>query len=120
MYALRSWLRTPRLAVTLLACIAVSIGGTATVLTFVHAILIRPLPYPEAARLVSVAPDNLGDTDRSSLIGSLEARLNEMNAYDPISTGANALLLAAVALLACWLPALRAARTDPMTALRAE
>lgn len=34
MFALRSWLRTPRLALTLLACIAVSIGGTATVFTF--------------------------------------------------------------------------------------
>ncbi len=52
--AARSWLRTPRLALTLLACIALAIGGTATVLTFVHAILLAPLPYPHADRLVNV------------------------------------------------------------------
>lgn len=67
MFALRSWLRTPRLALTLLACIAVSIGGTATVFTFVHSILLRPLPYPHSERLVTVAPTNLGDTDRAYL-----------------------------------------------------
>ena len=67
MFALRSWLRTPRLALTLLACIAVSIGGTATVFTFVHAILLRPLPYPHAERLVSVVPMNLGDAEREYL-----------------------------------------------------
>lgn len=67
MFALRSWLRTPRLALTLLACIAVSIGGTATVFTFVHAILLRPLPYPHAERLVMVTPTGLGDTDRAYL-----------------------------------------------------
>ena len=67
MFALRSWLRTPRLALTLLACIAVSIGGTATVFTFVHAILLRPLPYPHADRLVMVTPTGLGDTDRAYL-----------------------------------------------------
>lgn len=67
MFALRSWLRTPRLALTLLACIAVSIGGTATVFTFVHSILLRPLPYPHPERLVIAAPTNLGDTDRAYL-----------------------------------------------------
>ncbi len=67
MFALRSWLRTPRLALTLLACIALSIGGTATVFTFVHAILLRPLPYPSADRIVTVTPTGLGDTDRAYL-----------------------------------------------------
>lgn len=67
MFALRSWLRTPRLALTLLACIALSIGGTATVFTFVHAILLQPLPYPHSERLVTVTPTGLGDTDRAYL-----------------------------------------------------
>ena len=50
----------------------------------------------------------------------LEARLYGITARDPIAMLASAALLILVALVACWIPARRAARTDPMTALRAE
>lgn len=57
--AFRSWCKTPRLSLTLLACIAVAVGGAATVLTFVHGVLLRPLPFPEQDRLVHLVPAGL-------------------------------------------------------------
>lgn len=60
--AARSWMRTPRLTLAIVACIAVSIGGASTVLTFVYSLLWRPLPFPEASRLVLFQPQNI---DRS-------------------------------------------------------
>ena len=46
--------------------------------------------------------------------------LFQTNAYDPLTLGAITLLLAAVALVACLLPAQRATRINPTEALRAE
>jgi putative ABC transport system permease protein len=51
---------------------------------------------------------------------SLEALLFEIEPGDPLTFAAIAALLLAVALLACYLPARRAARIDPLTALRTE
>jgi ABC-type antimicrobial peptide transport system permease subunit len=50
----------------------------------------------------------------------LTSQLFEVSAYNPALLGGATVLLAAIALLACLLPARRAALVDPVQALRTE
>jgi predicted permease len=56
----------------------------------------------------------------AALTRLMESLLFGVGAADPLTFVAVALLLALVALLACWIPARRAARVDPIVALRCD
>jgi len=51
---------------------------------------------------------------------ALSSLLFQLSPWDPVTYTLVSLLLIGVALLACYLPARRAARVDPMVALRYE
>ena len=62
----------------------------------------------------------LGLLSSLSASGLLASFLYGVSPIDAWTFGAVTLFLALVALLACWLPAYRATKVDPMTALRCE
>jgi predicted permease len=62
----------------------------------------------------------LGTAGAYALTRVLSSLLFGVSARDPMTFAAVATLLAAVAVVASWLPARRAARVDPLSAMRAE
>jgi len=70
--------------------------------------------------LLTAAGIALGVAAALAVTQVLTAFLYGINARDPLTFGGVALLLGTVALLACFIPARRAARVEPMVALRYE
>ncbi|MFC1531625.1 permease prefix domain 1-containing protein, partial [Gemmatimonadota bacterium] len=53
-FAFRSLGKTPGLAATIVATVGLGLGATTAIFAVVHAVLIQPLPYPDADRLYGV------------------------------------------------------------------
>ncbi len=71
----------------------------------------------DAGALAGIAAGLLGGIALSQL---LTAQLFEVQPHDPATAIVTAAVVAAISLLACYLPARRAARLDPSSALRNE
>jgi predicted permease len=57
-HAWRTWRRTPVLALAAMLTLALGVGANTAVFSVVHGVLLKPLPYPDAGRLVEVFEDN--------------------------------------------------------------
>lgn len=62
-YAIRLIRQAPMFAMTVIVTLALGIGATAAIFSVADAALIKPLPFPEAHRLVSVYERWQGDLD---------------------------------------------------------
>jgi putative ABC transport system permease protein len=61
-YALTTLRRTPGFAAAALLTLALGIGATTAVFSVVYGVLLRPLPYPNADRLVNLSEERPGAT----------------------------------------------------------
>jgi predicted permease len=80
---------------------------------------VRQMIMGQGARLILVGLAS-GLIASVGLTRFLQSQLYDVSPTDPLVLGTALLLLSIVALLACWLPARRAAKVDPVVALRAE
>ncbi|HEU0173138.1 MAG TPA: ABC transporter permease [Blastocatellia bacterium] len=68
-YGARMMMKKPGFSLTAVVTLALGIGATTAIFTVVNAVLLRPLPYPDADRLVYV-----GQTYRGEIEGSGEPK----------------------------------------------
>ena len=80
---------------------------------------VRGMVLREGARLALLGVA-IGLTLVLALVRVVQTMLYGLQPRDPLSLAATCLLLLAVALLSCWIPAARASRVEPMVALRHE
>jgi putative ABC transport system permease protein len=94
-YSLRMLIASPVFTLTAIAALTLGVGATTAVFTVVNTVLLRPLTYPDADRIVKfIRPSNLGNNFFTSIpeLRVYEAQSNvfeSVAAYDMSGPGFN-------------------------------
>jgi putative ABC transport system permease protein len=86
-YALRSLLNAPGFAVVALLTLALGTGATSAMFSFVYAVVLRPLPFPEPERLLSVRTHRNGRDMSLTAPDYLDWRANAKS-FEQLAAGA--------------------------------
>src|SRR5512132_1088387 len=88
-YGFRRVIATPGFTATAILMLALGIGANVAIFTVVHAVLIRPLPFPNADRLVRIAADAKATGGRN--IGISQPELDDLGNRAGVFDGVTAL-----------------------------
>jgi putative ABC transport system permease protein len=72
--ALRHFRRNALLTATVVTCLAIGIGATTAAFSVIDAVLLRPLPYPNAERLVVLRPASMKAVEDQGRVSERELR----------------------------------------------
>ena len=78
--AIRAWLRTPGMALVATLSLALAIGANTTAFSVVNALQLRPLPYPDAGRLVDMHETSVTELCGGCAVGTSWPRYLEWKA----------------------------------------
>ena len=68
-YALRQMMRAPGFTLAVVLTLALGIGANTAIFSVVHATLLRPLPYPDADRIVGIQDKKIQGVSTGGLMG---------------------------------------------------
>jgi putative ABC transport system permease protein len=93
-YAVRSLIKNPRFSLVAIAALALGIGVNAAIFSVINVVLLQPLPYPDASRLVRVCrefPGGVGCAESiPKYLNAAKAQsMDAITAYDFAGPGLN-------------------------------